>query len=304
MHKPKKSTVAGAGPSRSAGGRPRKRPVEPPPDNPLSEASVSVEQATTVAAPVQQPSLERSPSPAPEPPPSELIHPPEPPPWEPTPTDPPSGGSWRYQTPLSNDTVPSCIKRSKFLTSVQAQQRAELLRKRPYINGICTCGVGGSPSASNEDRHSMFCKLYKCYSYEASCCEGRVIAPRSKDDPTMISWWDCDCIEYAFDPLYDLGGEFAESLLRRARRCTPGHRDEDGFVDRPGGRALHCNCECGYLGGPYIPMCPFRPHGVTGLARGDMYPRLRAAWGFRGGWEWDEPPEDLSPWFQKRGVNV
>mgnify|MGYP007125076346 CR=1 FL=1 len=31
MHKPKKSTVAGAGPSRSAGGRPRKRPVEPPP---------------------------------------------------------------------------------------------------------------------------------------------------------------------------------------------------------------------------------------------------------------------------------
>ena len=71
----------------------------------------------------------------------------------------------------------------------------------------------------------MFCKLYKCYSYEASCCEGRVIAPRSKDDPTMISWWDCDCIEYAFDPLYDLGGEFAESLLLRARRCTPGHRD-------------------------------------------------------------------------------
>ena len=39
-----------------------------------------------------------------------------------------------------------------------------------------------------------------------------------------------------------------------------------------------------------IPMCPFRPHGVTGLARGDMYKRLRAAWGGRGGWEWEEPP--------------
>eukprot|EP00966_Prymnesium_polylepis_P194189 4501689-Prymnesium_polylepis.1 len=32
-------------------------------------------------------------------------------------------------------------------------------------------------------------------------------------------------------------------------------------------------------------MCPLRPHGVTGLARGDMYERLRAAWGGRGGWE-------------------
>ena len=67
---------------------------------------------------------------------------------------------------------------------------------------------------------------------------------------------------------------------------------------------LRVNCECGYVGGPYVPMCPFRPHGVTGLARGDMYKRLRAAWDGRGDWEWEEPPEDLSPWYSKRGVNV
>ena len=101
---------------------------------------------------------------------------------------------------------------------------------RPYINGVCTCGVGGSPSVSTEDRHSMFCKLYKCYSYEASCCEGiegRVIAPRSKDDPTMIRWWDRDCIEYAFDPVYVLRS------WRRACRIThsegtPSHTGPQG----------------------------------------------------------------------------
>ena len=89
-----------------------------------------------------------------------------------------------------------------------------------------------------------------------------------------MTWmWDCECIELAFDPAYDVGGESADLLFSRARRRTPGHLDEDGFVDRPGGRALRCDC-CGYLGGPYVPMCPLRPHGVTGLARGDMYERL------------------------------
>ena len=106
----------------------------------------------------------------------------------------------------------------------------------------------------------------------------------------MTWWWDCECIQHAFDPYYDIGGDGAEQLISRARRRTRGHVDEDGFVDRPGGRALRCDCDCVYVGGPYVPMCPLRPHGLTGLARGDMYERLRAAWGGRGGWEWEEPP--------------
>ena len=77
-----------------------------------------------------------------------------------------------------------------------------------------------------------------------------------------------------------------------------------GYLKMAFEEALFCDCECGYLGGPYVPMCPFRPYGVTGLARGDMCKRLRAAWDGRGGWEWDEPPEDLSPpWYAKRRVN-
>ena len=300
MPRAKKSKVEGAGPSRSAGGRPRKRPAESPPEEPPPQppdALPAKAQETTCSA-----------EPAASEPESSL--PPQPlelPPWKPTPTDPPMfpdpRARWRYARPISNDRVPSAIKMPRFLSRRQVEQKVELQRRYPYNNGICTCENGGLPSSGDDADHSMFCQLYKCYACEIGCCEGRVYAPKSKDDPTMTWWWDCDCIEYAFDPLYDIGGEDAELLIRSSRRHTRSHFDEHGFVDRPGGRALFCDCECGYLGGPYVPMCPFRPHGVTGLARGDMCKRLRAAWDGRGGWEWDEPPEDLSPWYAKRRVN-
>ena len=93
-------------------------------------------------------------------------------------------------------------------------------------------------------------------------------------------------MELAFSPDHE------DFLIDNARRRTPGHKDEHGFVDRPGGRALSCGCGCGYPGGPYVPMCPFRPHGVTGLARGDMYKRLRAAWDGCDDCEWEDPPPD------------
>ena len=211
---------------------------------------------------------------------------------------------WRYNQPLSTDVVPSWIVRPRFLSRLQVEQKAALKRKRPYINGVCTCEKDGVPSASTETAHSMFCQLYRCYAYEAGGCDGRVDPPKSKDDPTIMTGWECECIQFAFDPDYDIGGENADLLISRSRRHVRSHVDEYGLIDRPGGRALRCNCECNYVGGPYVPMCPFRPHGVTGLARGDMYKRLRAAWDGRGGWEWEEPPEDLSPWYSKRGVNV
>ena len=43
-----------------------------------------------------------------------------------------------------------------------------------------------------------------------------MFAPKSKDDPTMAWWWDCDCIEYVFDAFYDLGGVSAV----RAPTCS------------------------------------------------------------------------------------
>ena len=88
----------------------------------------------------------------------------------------------------------------------------ELKSKYHYNNGICNCQDAGLPSSGRDEDHSMFCQLYKCYAYEVGCCDGRVYAPKSKADPTMTWWWDCECIEYAFDPNYDVGGE-SEDLL-------------------------------------------------------------------------------------------
>ena len=190
-------------------------------------------------------------------------------------------------------SIVDCAPALPDLSRLQVEQKAALKRKRPYINGVCTCEKDGVPSASTETAHSMFCQLYRCYAYEAGGCDGRVDPPKSKDDPTIMTGWECECIQFAFDPDYDTGGENADLLISRSRRHVRSHVDEYGLIDRPGGRALRCNCECNYVGGPYVPMCPFRPHGVTGLARGDMYKRLRAAWDGRGGWEWEEPPEDL-----------
>ena len=77
----------------------------------------------------------------------------------------------------------------------------------------------------------------------------------------MTWWWDCECIEYAFDPNYDVGGESEDLLFSRARRRTPGHVDEDGFVDRPGGRALRSalRLRVRVFGRPLYSYVPFPP---------------------------------------------
>lgn len=100
--------------------------------------------------------------------------------------------------------------------------------------------------------------------------------------------WDCGCIEHAFEPLLEVD----DVVINFGRRPTRGV-GEDGLPDRPGGRALVCSC-CDFPGGPYVPLCPFRAHAGTGLARGDIYPRLRRAWNVRHrdeeGMHWPEPP--------------
>ena len=186
MPSAKKSEVAGAGPSRSAGGRPRKRPAESPPEEPPPQppdALPAKVQETTCSAELAASEPESSLPPQP----LEL------PPWKPTPTDPPMfpdpRARWRYARPISNDRVPSAIKMPRFLSRRQVEQKVELQRRYPYNNGICTCENGGLPSSGDDADHSMFCQLYKCYACEIGCCEGRVYAPKSKDDPTMTWWW-------------------------------------------------------------------------------------------------------------------
>ena len=288
MNKAKKSKFSGATGHRNPGGRPRKSTASSSHEEPAEDPSPS-SAAMAANEPVHVPSepIEADPTPAPEPAPE-----PEAQPWEPTPTDAPSGG-WRCRAPLALDTVPSGIVKPKFLTRVQAEQKAQLKRRYPWQNGICSCTAGPTSSADSDADHSMFCQLYRCYAREVGCCEGGVFAQASADDPKMTYFWDCDCIAHAFDPYWDVGGEGADLLVSRARRRTRGHVDEDGMMDRPGGHALRCTCDCEFVSGPYVPMCPFRPHAVTGLARGDMYPRLRAFWGGRNDWEWPEPPDEV-----------
>lgn len=286
MRKPNKSKVDGGGASRNAGGRPRKQLCQPSseetPSEPLSTTYEERAGASSAPAHAKPPNFEPPPAPLSPPSPEQL-------PWEPTPTDPPTGG-WSYCSPVSFVRCPSSFVHPRFLTLAQVDQKEKLRLRHPYNNGICSCQSDGLHSSGDDSEHLMFCQLYKCYAHEVGCCDGRIYAAKSKHDPTMTWWRDCECIAHAFDPDYDIGGKCTEILFRSARRRTRSHTDEDGLVDRPGGRALRCECGCGYVGGPYVPMCPFRPHGVTGLARGDMYKRLRLAWGVREGLEWPDPP--------------
>eukprot|EP00966_Prymnesium_polylepis_P131219 3034412-Prymnesium_polylepis.1 len=116
----------------------------------------------------------------------------------------------------------------------------------------------------------MCCQVFKCYAKEIGCRDGINIVLNEKGD--LERNFECNCIEYAFDPFHESGDGF--ELCRGSRRPVRGHRGKDGLPDRPCGRALECTC-CEFPGGPYIPMCPFRACGVSGMPRGDLNERLR-----------------------------
>jgi hypothetical protein len=82
MNKAKKSKVESGGPSRNAGGRPRKRPAELPPEEPPPEAPATASAPDAATAPAEPPAEPPTsdPTPAALPPPA-----PDPPAWEPTP---------------------------------------------------------------------------------------------------------------------------------------------------------------------------------------------------------------------------
>lgn len=174
MPKPKKSKIDGAGPSRNAGGRPRNRPAEPPSEESPLQAFAD---AAAPAAPAATPSTAEAAKPSdPQPPPApassnSAITPP----WDPTPTDPPSGG-WCFWHPNDrNWRYPSGLVQPRQLTMRQAQQKAVILKT--YDNGACTCAASGEPAPGDPDfvEHCMFCQIYKCYAYEVGCC-GPVVA--------------------------------------------------------------------------------------------------------------------------------
>lgn len=163
---------------RSAGGRPRKLPAEPSPEEPPSEAP------DVVAGESSAPTVAEPPDPEPDPAPVEVPPPaPEPQAWEPTPTALPP----RYcSTPLSSDSVPSRIVRPRCLSRTQVEQRVELKRKYHDDNGICNCQNDGLPSSGRDEDHSMFCQFYKCYAYEAmrsAAARGVCMCPSQRTTP-------------------------------------------------------------------------------------------------------------------------
>ena len=72
-----------------------------------------------------------------------------------------------------------------------------------WDNTECTCGNVGVPHVSdpNFQEHSMFCQMFKCYSYEIKCCDPDIRGEtlqlmRAHNRP-------CDCIRHAFDEEVD-----------------------------------------------------------------------------------------------------
>ena len=48
------------------------------------------------------------------------------------------------------------------------------------LTAATVSGCDAQTSSGNDADHSMFCQLYRCYAYEVGCCEGRVIAQKSR----------------------------------------------------------------------------------------------------------------------------
>ena len=163
---------------------------------------------------------------------------------------------------------PSSIR----FTDRMAKRRKQL--RREYCNASCTCAEAGEPfhnvqagvKSRDFEEHSMFCRMWHCYTYEAfpECCE--VI--RGDTAEAMHIGGPCWCIDKVF--LDDFEEENSENA-----RYVRGHVDEYGNMDRPGryGGALSCDCCCEY--GRYVPMCPYREHAVTGELRGDDVYEMR-----------------------------
>jgi hypothetical protein len=167
---------------------------------------------------------------------------------------------------------------SKRFTGAMATRRAQL--RREYTNAVCTCAEHGQPHVRGREyrspdfvEHSMFCRMWHCYAYEAgaSCCE--VIIGDTVEE--MHIGAPCDCLTDAFD--FTLA---PEDLNHHHVR---GHVTEFGVPDRLGKRQRCAHTRlgewgCRYCGispcpgGRYLSMCPDRLT-AKGQFRGDVAPR-------------------------------
>ena len=143
-------------------------------------------------------------------------------------------------------------------------------------NDWCECaGLGYSGSG-----HHFACPIYKCYAYEIGCCEGLWETPDRSD------YWECECMASGFS--VDVN---AWPATPRERFTRPDSKaSEEGFWPRgcawleneyrpcwgrsmkPCPRECPCHEACG---GRYIPVCPFRPHGVSGRPRGEVIAEMK-----------------------------
>ena len=160
-------------------------------------------------------------------------------------------------------------------------ERQSMLKLRGS-NDWCECAqIAGHhpvPGDPNFKEHSMFCPIFQCYAYEIGCCDGL------EYDYEQEFYGDafynlCRCMQPA------LGNrQFGEPIL--SDRCERYQPDRNPLREWPGpkdnryaGRSLkRCPMECpchdseSFLvgWGRYVPLCPFRRHGVSGRARGEL----------------------------------
>jgi hypothetical protein len=277
MNKAKKAQVEGA--ARSAGGRPRKQPVDGPDPPPVG--------AVLAPAPTAVSALPLVPTENPTPtPPTTTTLAAARPAFEHT-ANHYSGFGFRDRRgrfwpkhPLHKFVHP------KFLSHQQAMQRAQALRG--YTNITCDCyalGVRAPGEGMRDDEHSMFCQTWHCYAAEVGCCGPEIACTAA--NPKMESYGECDCISDAFDLEYDYTDYSDGAIADRRRqygRHVRHHVDEYGTPDRLGRGMMEC-AECSHPGGPYIPMCPWL-EDTAGVPRGDhmysMRGEVRGAW--REGW--------------------
>ena len=146
-------------------------------------------------------------------------------------------------------------------------------------NDWCECSALGYFGSG----HHFACPIYKCYAYEIGCCEGL---------------WECDD-GHGYLPCECMASGFQIDQIgmcpppRPRERFRPDSRaSEEGYWPRgcafldienesrpcwgrsmkPCPRQCPCSQECG---GRYVPVCPFRPHGVSGRPRGEVMAEMK-----------------------------
>ena len=252
MPRARKTKVEGGGPSRSAGGRPRKALAAPPPDEAAEEpgAAASMPDAPAAEPP---PSAEAAPSP-PSPEPPYFVVP-----------------KLRLNAPPPRPQPPVVLKRE------DAMRRALITRE--CSNDACDCAAAGHPPPLLGEagvEHSFLCQLHWCYAREIGCCDldfrrgsdgrehaangwcfclegafSRPECPLIPHERPRIITTEADGTEWPYVPIVAHGGK------RRIKMC----------LDAGG---CHCNTP-----GTYVPMCPFRMNAATRRRRGDEVARMR-----------------------------